>query len=425
MPEILKISGLGPIKNLKIEVKPLTVLVGPQASGKSLAAQVLYFFRTLQSEFDQRYKRENTEEKGWQGKIIEEILNELRGTPFYYYTAKNTSIHYSDASNNIDWQIRCNVNGKVKLNSVLASQMQQWADTWNERASSKGISPFVNNVFIPTERAMISMFFKNEMGVVYRNYLPLPFRKFITILDYAERQYEKRFIGNNFNYHFNDKRDDLFIKLRDFQRNALKGELSYKRTGQNKGWEFGTHIIDKEMGNVSKMMPLSAITSGQMETWPFFAAASTAGVEFSDTSFIFEEPETHLHPAAQRIVVETIAYLVNQNRSFFITTHSPYVLYTINNLMQTFMSYSAFCQKYPPFRMGEARCGDHLGAEMPENHHLLDPKEVAAYRLTADGKAVSIIDKKTGLMDSDEVDATANQLGREFDALLDLEEGRG
>lgn len=64
MPEILKISGLGPIKNLKIEIKPLTVLVGPQASGKSLAAQALYFFRTLRSEFDQRYKRENTEEKG-------------------------------------------------------------------------------------------------------------------------------------------------------------------------------------------------------------------------------------------------------------------------------------------------------------------------------------------------------------------------
>jgi hypothetical protein len=45
--EKLIIDKLGPIKHLEIEPRPLTILIGEQASGKSLAAQVLYFFRGL------------------------------------------------------------------------------------------------------------------------------------------------------------------------------------------------------------------------------------------------------------------------------------------------------------------------------------------------------------------------------------------
>jgi len=404
MPEILKISGLGPIKNLKIEVKPLTVLVGPQASGKSLAAQVLYFFRTLQSEFDQRYKRENTEEKGWQGRIVGEILDELRGTPFFQFTNKNTLIQFIDTSYLVDWQMKTGINGKLLINNSLTKHMQNWADTWKDRASSIGIPSFTNKVFIPTERAIISLFIINEMSIIYRSYLPLPFRKFMAVLDYAERQYEKILTQNKIIHLFDDReKNAMFLELCRFEQNALKGQLSYKRIGNQKGWEFSIPIMDDDVANVIKQLPLSAITSGQMEAWPFFAAALTLGVEFSDTSFIFEEPETHLHPAAQRIIVETIAYLVNRKRQFFVTTHSPYILYTINNLMQAHISY---------------------GGKVPEGAAYLDPKDVAAYRLTADGKAVSIIDKDTGLMESAELDETADRLGDEFDDLLNIRDRR-
>jgi len=45
--ESLTIGRLGPIGKLEIKPRPLTILIGEQASGKSLVALLLYFFRGL------------------------------------------------------------------------------------------------------------------------------------------------------------------------------------------------------------------------------------------------------------------------------------------------------------------------------------------------------------------------------------------
>ena len=47
MEEHLIIRDFGPIREAKIAVRDLTILVGPQATGKSLAAQALYFLREV------------------------------------------------------------------------------------------------------------------------------------------------------------------------------------------------------------------------------------------------------------------------------------------------------------------------------------------------------------------------------------------
>lgn len=48
---------------------------------------------------------------------------------------------------------------------------------------------------------------------------------------------------------------------------------------------------------------------------------------------IIEEPEAHLYPSLQNKVVEFIAYFANMNNSsVLITTHSPYILTSVNAL---------------------------------------------------------------------------------------------
>ena len=64
MAETLKIKGLGPIRSLTIKPRGLTVLIGEPASGKSLAAQVLYFFRTLESELARRFDPDASHARG-------------------------------------------------------------------------------------------------------------------------------------------------------------------------------------------------------------------------------------------------------------------------------------------------------------------------------------------------------------------------
>ena len=47
--EKISISGFGGIKEATLETAPIMVLIGEQATGKSIVAKLLYFFRYLGS----------------------------------------------------------------------------------------------------------------------------------------------------------------------------------------------------------------------------------------------------------------------------------------------------------------------------------------------------------------------------------------
>jgi len=153
----------------------------------------------------------------------------------------------------------------------------------------------------------------------------------------------------------------------------------------------------------AKKLPIEATSSGQMEAWPFFAIAKTAGLIFEGSDFYFEEPETHLHPRAQVEVMKVIAYLVNHGHRFMVTTHSPFIGYVVDNMMQRFMSYKG---------------------KVPEGQIALNPDDVAAYRLRQrpEDPPEDIMDREhTKLLVLDELEDVADELEAEFDELLDME----
>lgn len=49
--------------------------------------------------------------------------------------------------------------------------------------------------------------------------------------------------------------------------------------------------------------------------------------------FIIEEPESHLFPNAQKLITEFISLAKNDGNKVLLTTHSPYILGTINNML--------------------------------------------------------------------------------------------
>lgn len=58
--------------------------------------------------------------------------------------------------------------------------------------------------------------------------------------------------------------------------------------------------------------------------------------------FIIEEPESHLFPESQKYMTELVALISNCKHSVVLTTHSPYVLGTLDNLLYA----KTFSDKY-------------------------------------------------------------------------------
>ena len=51
------------------------------------------------------------------------------------------------------------------------------------------------------------------------------------------------------------------------------------------------------------------------------------------TCFIIEEPEAHLYPNSQKEITEYITLALAEKNECLITTHSPYILGTLSNLL--------------------------------------------------------------------------------------------
>ncbi len=96
MQETLILENLGPIGRLEIKPRPLTIIIGEQASGKSLVAQMLYFFRGLESHLARIFSPDLVEQKDWPDAAARRILDSLRGVPFGYFANGTAKLQYCD-----------------------------------------------------------------------------------------------------------------------------------------------------------------------------------------------------------------------------------------------------------------------------------------------------------------------------------------
>ncbi len=167
-------------------------------------------------------------------------------------------------------------------------------------------------------------------------------------------------------------------------------------------------------------LPMGMVSSGTQELVPLFrifsklirdsvAASGSNGPERIREHFlIVEEPEAHIFPNTQYGLMRLFARLSSEtwlNFSFAITTHSPYILSSFNNLLEAWQVAAA-----KPDAKDEV-------AKLIEERYWIRPSDFKAYCIH-DGKLESIMDEETGLINGNYLDGVSNEIGSQFDELL-------
>lgn len=124
--------------------------------------------------------------------------------------------------------------------------------------------------------------------------------------------------------------------------------------------------------------------------------------------YVIEEPELGLFPKAQydllKLIKEITINLKNPKQSLFITTHSPYILSSLNNLMYA-------------YNVGQK---NEKVNDVIDKKYWVNPEDVSAYMLYADGRYENIMSQEQSQIDTDYIDTVSEVMHEEFNQIWKL-----
>ncbi|ODS39469.1 hypothetical protein BEH94_07970 [Candidatus Altiarchaeales archaeon WOR_SM1_SCG] len=238
---------------------------------------------------------------------------------------------------------------------------------------------FYEKLFIfPAERTTLTYV---SDDLVYKKFEKLSTR---TLSDYVklyeEPLYPKpildyiKLIGQIKNRYSKDRANKKFVKLDSIlEKDILSGKVSITKD------EIGSRFV-YEFGN--KKLDLT-ITSSLVKDLAIFNLYLKHVANEGDL-VIIDEPEMNLHPEAQAKLIELICILVNKGIKFIITTHTPYIVDHLINLINAHGSGNKGIEKEFFLKSKEA---------------FLSPDDLGVYLFNKDGKVTDILDRKEKTID--------------------------
>ncbi len=425
--EKLSISNFAGLKEVSLKVAPVTGFIGPQASGKSVIAKLLYFFRGIAS------------------RLPAAVIDGM-GASEYQATCRKRFIHYFPVDNTTvsDFQITYSANREtvtVVLTKHKTSGHQDFRLEWS------GFYSAALEEFAGRKQQLMAALGEADKDAVQRaqEALRREYYEKASIVLGSWSMYHQFFIpaGRAF---FSQVQASVFTKLESGesldpfmvafgslleQSKVILNAFGFFDSGEFDSTEYATmfgslraackEILHAELVRTEdqdflqfddgRRVKLAQASFGQQEVLPLLLLlAQFASIRHSRGRVVYiEEPEAHLFPVTQKQTVELMARAFRASdgeMSLVITTHSPYILTSINNLLQAGKLYGA---ADPPTKR-------KLNQILPESNSF-KPGEVAFYALE-DGHAKSILDPETGLIDATAIDQVSDDIAVQFDELL-------
>lgn len=445
------IKNFGPIKDAEIVITPLLVLIGEQATGKSTIAKLIYFFKTLSKDLFSRYLNRQNVEIGLSYDltfIIEEKFFNFFGSTSRMDEFKIT-YHYNEEKY-ITLSLTAKKNFLVSTNKNFfekkqLKELQKYKQALFEFENIKTVdhlakdllferfvkrqfmseyTRIINDMFCNTHNDFSYIIAGRNATIGYSNFfesmLAANLQKRLESVESEDFETKTQTIDETlmleFLQHVSDMRQFL-NKSGDFEgviKDAPKekkdiliraNSLIQKVIRGNYSSGIDEKIIVDEG---KKSVFLRNASSGQQEAIRILQDAFIAIHSNKNVFRIIEEPEAHIFPTAQMYLLELLAMLLNnkEENQMIITTHSPYVLTVINNLMYA-------------YKVGQEKT--EKASEIVNKLSWLAPEKVNAYMLTSEKGAERIIDDELYMIKAERIDEVSRTLNEDYDKLLDIE----
>lgn len=336
------IDKLGPITDSEIVFKPFMVFTGESGLGKSYTA--LLWYNLITSLTPMRLQEFIT--KKINGSVKEELTFKFKD--FRMWLNQNTAafLGYLLGNNNFN----CQVNYVFEIDDDKPVEMKRLHDEDASGFTRYSINGDIDVFPLDLEDNVLMMSFslhgylsKLCFGKNYLRPLILPparaafmganttspigmYRDFLAQLD--DLKTPSRIISPDNQFFVN-----YIAKLSD-------GEIVL---------ENGSVFLQFESG---EKIPVSAAASSVKELMPFLLMLQNGKIR-QYNSLLFEEPEAHVHPKKQFLLMDMLARCCNKGMLIQMTTHSDYLLGRMNQLLvlgkireKSMEAFEIFCKEH-------------------------------------------------------------------------------
>ena len=347
MNERINIKNFGPVKEFSLTVNDFNILTGPQASGKSTIAKVVFFCLTLKNELVNQLVLPKSDDI-YDTSIKGGVEKRLRG--------KFLRTFGSTWAMPMDMEIVCEYKDNVSMRIFLENYNNESRNIV-KFAISNIVWDFVYNLekkpYLENERVVN---IKREMITLLTDQLSFIFSSASDMvpvtIDYCTRAYV-----------------ELILRLRPSLNSGLEGLLEEKlrytqdkvdRSSVDLLLELANKVLKGKYCYVSgeerlslesdQFVKINYASSGQQESVWIFNLMFYYLLNRRKIFLILEEPESHLYPESQYYISRALGLFANKGNKVMITTHSPYMLGTLNNML--------YASKIPVNKLNEQNHGD-------------------------------------------------------------------
>jgi hypothetical protein len=384
MSETLTIKNFGPINKMSFEFKKINIFIGDQGTGKSNVAKILSAIKN--TIFLKLFDLPEDETEQFNGHL------DLMGIKGFIKKNSNLVYEYPDYS----FEFR---DGKVSINKNL-SPSDSMSFTFN---------------YIVAERNMVHVLADSLYALLeLKADLPKLFLRF------GNKYQNSRKSKNEFDYsailgvRFTHKNNKDFIII----PNGSEINLSDASSGIQ--------------GSIALLTVADTIMSEDLP----HSRSQQYLLNKSERLLVIEEPELNCFPETQNKLLQhliernkssmeeaiisdhsdpenpTVAFITNYTgdikNQLVITTHSPYILTSLNNLMYA-------------YEVGQKEL--EAVNKIIDNKYWINPDDVSAYMLLTDGTCEDILDREENIIQAEKIDSVSRQINHEFDLIQNIKLG--